>query len=382
MSDVSNISLPSSSMPTTTTISSKATQFQWEFAYIYAFVCNFREYTDHGIHSFPELQPEDLEQALEMETSELLNDLLSSFLSNILNRKKRVDNKHIFKELSKLINTKVQTFEINLGYNPLSEVSSFENLSAPVKLNILRWMVEWQLQESSSIRSILDTAPKSSELLRTQPIGSDSEKRTYWHFGDTAWLWREQKATLKKASTQWEIVCRELDELEGFSKTLSQEKRVEKDLYQYIIEQVIPVVEDAQRKRERKARAMERQIEAEQLITTRRLRTNSKPVKYTFDDDEDEDEYDDLDEEEEYGDEEGEEEFSENESGGSKVKEPERPKPLRASSRLNSQRQAPQSPSPIQTSIENTIVVTEEESQNGHSHTIINEVDEPIISME
>ncbi|KAG2220151.1 hypothetical protein INT45_013849 [Circinella minor] len=375
-------------MPTTTTISSKATQFQWEFAYIYAFVCNFREYTDHGIHSFPDLQPEDLEQALEMETSELLNNLLSSFLSNILNRKKRVDNKHIFKELSKLINTKLQTFEINLDYNPLSEVSSFENLSAPVKLNILRWMVEWQLQESSSIHSILDTAPKSSELLRTQPIGSDSEKRTYWHFGDTAWLWREQKATLKKASTQWEIVCRDLDELEEFSKTLSQGKRVEKDLYQYIIEQVIPIVEDAQRKRERKARAMERQIEAEQLITTRRLRTNTKPVKYTFDDDEDD--YDDLDDEEKYGDEEeGEEEFSDNESGGFKVKEPERPKPLRASSRLNSQRQTSQSSSPIQTSIEETIVLTEEESQekgksheNGHSHTIINEVDEPIISIE
>ena len=44
-------------------------------------------------------------------------------------------------------------------------------------------MVEWQLEESSSIHSILDTASKSNEVLRTKSIGSDSEKRTYWHFG-------------------------------------------------------------------------------------------------------------------------------------------------------------------------------------------------------
>ena len=59
MSDVSTIPQPPSpTMPTTTTNSPKATKIQWEFAYIYAFVCNFREYTDHGIHSFPDLQPE------------------------------------------------------------------------------------------------------------------------------------------------------------------------------------------------------------------------------------------------------------------------------------------------------------------------------------
>ncbi|KAI9260638.1 hypothetical protein BDA99DRAFT_512727 [Phascolomyces articulosus] len=168
----------------TTIQSSKPTHMHWEFAFVYDFVSVFRNYTDHGIHSFPDFQPEDLEQALTMETSELLDDLLSSFLSNILNRKKRLDNKHVFKELSRLINAKLQTFEINVDHNPLSQVSSFNNLSAPVKLNILHWMIEWQLQESTSIHSILDTSSKSSQMvLRTQPIGSDSEKRTYWHFG-------------------------------------------------------------------------------------------------------------------------------------------------------------------------------------------------------
>ena len=193
------------------------------------------------------------------------------------------------------------------------------------------------------------------------------------HAIDTAWLWREQKATLKKACTEWEIVCRDLDGLEEFSKTLSQGKRVEKDLYQYIVEQLIPIVEDAQRKRERKARAMERQIEAEQLITTRRLRTNIKPVKYTFD----YDDYDDYDEGEGYGDEE-EREFSDNQSDGVEAEEPERTKPLRSSSRLNLQRQSPPS---ARTSLEEN----EEKSksyQNEHSHTIINEMDESISNIE
>ncbi|KAI9484759.1 hypothetical protein BDB00DRAFT_113266 [Zychaea mexicana] len=261
-------------------------QSDWELAFVYAFISNFRKHTNHGIHPFPDLQPEDLEQALHLESSELLDDLLGSFLSNVLNRKKRLESKHHVKELSKLINTKLQALEVNLDHNPLSQVSSFGALPAAVKLKILRSLVEWQLQESTLIRSILDTALKSSDVLRLQPIGTDSEKRIYWHFGDAAWLWRE-KPTLK-AKYRWETVCRDLEELQQFTENLSKDKRHERALYQHLIEQVIPYVENAQRKRQRKARALERQLAvAEELATPRRLRSreNVKPVKYTFDDD-------------------------------------------------------------------------------------------------
>ncbi|KAI8149368.1 hypothetical protein BJV82DRAFT_505051 [Fennellomyces sp. T-0311] len=127
-------------------------------------------------------RPQDLERALAMQTSDLLDDLLGSFLSNVLNRKKPLDKQYV-KELSKLINSKGS--EIDLDRNPFQKASSFGVLSASVKLRILCALVDWQLQDSNAVRSLIDTAPKASPFLRAEPIGVDAERRTYWHFGGT-----------------------------------------------------------------------------------------------------------------------------------------------------------------------------------------------------
>ena len=77
---------------------------QRDMAFVYAFVAVFARHPTHAIHPFPDMQPDvssrrdpprahlihpqDLERAVATPESDLLDDLLGSFLSNVLNRKK------------------------------------------------------------------------------------------------------------------------------------------------------------------------------------------------------------------------------------------------------------------------------------------------------
>lgn len=49
-------------------------------------------------------------------------------------------------------------------------------------------MIEWQLQDSLAIKSILDyhnttTARNQINPVKSTPIGMDAKKRNYWQFG-------------------------------------------------------------------------------------------------------------------------------------------------------------------------------------------------------
>jgi hypothetical protein len=49
-------------------------------------------------------------------------------------------------------------------------------------------LVEWQLQDSQAIKSILEQCnhnTKSGQVnpIRSHPVGIDSKKRSYWQFG-------------------------------------------------------------------------------------------------------------------------------------------------------------------------------------------------------
>ncbi|KAI9322434.1 hypothetical protein BX666DRAFT_1894720 [Dichotomocladium elegans] len=257
---------------------------QWELAFIYAFVTVFGGFDRQGIHAFPDLQPEDLERSLNGENNPLLNDLLTSFLSNTLNRKKRLDIKQCHKELLKLINSKMSLMEADLQTNPLQN-NSFEQLEPTTKLTLLRYMVEWQLQDSNIIRSIVDTSKGTSEpSIRSMPVGTDSKKRAYWHFGDAPWLWREKSKL--RSGCQWETVSRTIEELQHFAESLAKDIRSERELAEYITQEIIPLAEEAVRRKQRKERERDRQVLAEQLITERRLRPRRgvRPARYNFDD--------------------------------------------------------------------------------------------------
>lgn len=56
------------------------------------------------------------------------------------------------------------------------------------KLYVLYSLVEWQLQDSSAVKLIVDTYNIQDGLTAANPIiahpvGTDSKKRTYWQFG-------------------------------------------------------------------------------------------------------------------------------------------------------------------------------------------------------
>ncbi|CDH52025.1 predicted protein [Lichtheimia corymbifera JMRC:FSU:9682] len=229
------------------------------------------------------MQPEELEEALRLENSQLVDDLLCSFLNNALNRKKPIAIQQCGKELTKMINASIKSGDLSWKTNPLY-IKSFGELEPSEKLTILRILIEWQLQECSAIREAIEMPESKGQVITTEPIGMDSEKRYYWHFGDSPWLWRE-KAKLK-TGCRWETVCRTLDELEHFAESLSN-KKPEESLALYITETIIPRVQNAIRRRERQEMARQRQIMAEDLITERRLRPrrSTRTTRYAFGDD-------------------------------------------------------------------------------------------------
>ncbi|KAL0077691.1 hypothetical protein J3Q64DRAFT_1641266 [Phycomyces blakesleeanus] len=193
-------------MPATETIQ-WSPQSQWEIAFVFAFTTTFQpEARQAGLYPFPKFQPEDLEHALlQTEESDLMDQILCSFLSNALNRKKGVDG--CSRTLQELITTKIKAFECDLTENPLLNHNNFHSLAPEVKLNLLRLLVEWQLQDCVNIHSVIDTYFKNVKKNQTNPLefvpfGYDSKKRAYFQFGDSAWLWREKTGI--KNGFQWE----------------------------------------------------------------------------------------------------------------------------------------------------------------------------------
>ncbi|KAG0166971.1 hypothetical protein DFQ28_004324 [Apophysomyces sp. BC1034] len=90
-----------------------------------------------GLHPLPIFNPEELENALQQETSDLLDRLLCAFLSNVLNRKKPIEPNGYARALSDLVNSKVKSFEFDLGYNPLT-AEGFTALTPDLKASINR----------------------------------------------------------------------------------------------------------------------------------------------------------------------------------------------------------------------------------------------------
>ncbi|ORZ23432.1 hypothetical protein BCR42DRAFT_318876 [Absidia repens] len=160
----------------------------WEIAFIYAFTVFFDRSDIASIYPIPFFTPKILEDALFTDTHDLLDQLMCSFLSNALNRKKLIESASSTRPLNDYLNAKLRSQDFDLGYNPLSLQEGFKGLTSDLKLKILHALVEWQLQDSSSIRTIVDTlyaTTKKDEVnpLVPSPLGYDGQKRAYWQFG-------------------------------------------------------------------------------------------------------------------------------------------------------------------------------------------------------
>ncbi|ORX58683.1 hypothetical protein DM01DRAFT_1333298 [Hesseltinella vesiculosa] len=263
----------------------------WEIAFIYAFCVLFDQTDIAPIFAPPAITPQSLEQAIVDNRPDLLNDLLCAFLSNALNRKKLIEIGPTTRVLQEQINLKLQTQEFDLGYNPVTS-KGFVVLEGLTKLKILYALVEWQLQESKAVRTIIDhfySGPRSQiqsaeNPLAPIPFGVDNQKRAYWRFGDSPYLWRERRS-LKKGC-EWEIVCKDMDQLKAFADGLAGSMCAsEQEMQETITDNLIPVLEAKQREHERreahKARRLAMAMEQPVARDLPPRRARGKRVCYT-----------------------------------------------------------------------------------------------------
>ncbi|GAB5592526.1 hypothetical protein Unana1_07426 [Umbelopsis nana] len=218
----------------------------WDIAFIHAFTCTFSALDDPGLHAPPNFQPE------------------------------------------------VKASQFLLNFNPMAGNIDFEALEPIIKIEILRSLVEWQLEDCNAIRAAVEKYCRASRYDETNPIdlspiGMDSKKRIYWQFGDSARLWREKIGVKTNQRSQWEIATKTLDDLICFAESLKDTtNRTEKKLYLNLVERIIPGIQDSTALREksaRKQRTKERAMEIQFSNDPMTLRSrNRKPVRYQFDD--------------------------------------------------------------------------------------------------
>lgn len=331
--------------PVETTPSFEFTPFQqWEIAFIYAFAVTFNPHQEiaPSFYRLPDFSPKELEEELKKESSTLIHQIVCASVGNILNRKTAIDTFKI--ALQQLVTDKIKSFDIDLDHNPLSK-AAFHTLPIDVKLYLLHSMIEWQLQDSLAVKSILEhynsSTPRNQyNPVKSYPIGTDSKKRNYWQFGECCWIWREKPHF--KPTCEWELVCRNKRELEELVGTLSTTNRAEKALSKIITTEIYELAEKEEKKQLRKERAeLRKLIPVEISITPTQLRSRGsrkERVRYNYDD---EDIYgieEDRDDDDEFVQEE--EESTNNRRSSRRAAaaaqtQIERPPPTRWSSRLN-----------------------------------------------
>ncbi|CAO3640255.1 unnamed protein product [Cunninghamella blakesleeana] len=272
-----------------------------EIAFIYAFSVLFDESDIISIYSPPHFTPKSLEEAIYQDNNELLDKLMCCFLSNALNRKKLLEVQHTTRPLYEYINSKIRSNDFNLDHNPLTgQQTSFQYLTSDIKLKILHALVEWQLQDSTAVRAIVDHFFKTNKNdednpLMPIPFGYDQRKRAYWRFGESPYLWCENP-NLKKGC-EFEIVCTSIEELQQFGNTLiNSRNNKEKTMGNAILNELLPELEEKQRRQERKDRMKARQLATQLALEEPKVlpkRERRKPVRYNFNEDMDIDDDDD-----------------------------------------------------------------------------------------
>ncbi|EPB84662.1 hypothetical protein HMPREF1544_08605 [Mucor circinelloides 1006PhL] len=317
---------------------------QWQIAYIYAFSATFNHHQEVSpqYYKLPLFTPQDLEDEIQKQESELIHQIICACLGNILNRNKPIES---FKNsLQQLITDKMKAFDIDFEVNPLLK-QNYNALPTDVKLYILYSLIEWQLQDSTAVKAIVDIYNLQDGLtdenpIIARPVGTDSKKRTYWQFGDSPWIWRESSSM--KSLSQWETLCRNRQDLEQLVDSFSAStSRLEKALVKTIKEEIYDIaIKEEQRKLRKERAEMRKLIPVEVSITPTTLRSRgnrSQRVHYNFDDiygiDDDGD--NEADDDDNFVDEDDEAADTPTRERSKRQASPPRPPPTRWSSRLN-----------------------------------------------
>ncbi|KAF9974114.1 hypothetical protein BGZ73_002612 [Actinomortierella ambigua] len=269
----------------------------WEFAFIYGFLLKFKQLLrqNYPLHTISE---QDLETALfSTSANDTIEQIHCNLLSNMQNRKKAVEKSSWQRALSEALDSKVRSGELEF-HNPLRYYHNYYLIPPADRIQILKSLVDWVLQESTTIRQGLEEA-KDTYLV--QPFGTDQKpnatnenpphttpnKRTGFILEGSTKMYKESNPNKKNA--KWETVASSLEDIRqlnhSFEKTASN---VEKALRNRIQTEIIEPIEEKQRaeRAEKKMLRLARFHEMAAMRTTRTRSSNrTNVVKYNYDDD-------------------------------------------------------------------------------------------------
>ncbi|KAG5513319.1 hypothetical protein PMAC_001382 [Pneumocystis sp. 'macacae'] len=265
-----------------------------------AYIVTFRNRFSRLFEGIPDLGPQDIERGILGEPDPLnkIVELLCRLVTLCLNRRKPVESKHFSRALNESIDTHIKHLDPSWsGYNPLHRDKGFYSLSASDKLKLLCCLVDWCLMSSEAVRSFIDENYKdrssndTKNALLVHPLGKDAKNRKLWLIegNDTPFrVYRESKS--RSGSVKWKSIAGTVDELRQYALSLSNNSSLNViALVPKILNQICPRIEKAQIRRDKldanRARLAALNIEPALLG----MRTRGKRIKYTFSDDENDD---------------------------------------------------------------------------------------------
>ncbi|KAK8246585.1 hypothetical protein HDK64DRAFT_180125, partial [Phyllosticta capitalensis] len=268
-----------------------------------AFIVMFRSrFNDVFPPKCPQMGPQDIERGIvDPIPSPQVEGLLCALLGLALNRKKPVEKGHYGRALEDAMSTyRSQWPRAWRGINPLSGGRSFNSMTTPMRLSVMRAIILWSLHGSEAVNAMIKESYKQSrhdddlnQPLSVQPWGVDGEKRRYWLIegkDDTAFrLYRESKPG--KANTTWWSIAGTIDELRVIGNKLAEETSQASRRMSDKIFAAIPRFEATEEKRKRREYRMARKAQfarPEPGFSLYEGRTRGKRMRYTFSEEEDE----------------------------------------------------------------------------------------------
>ncbi|KAF6172861.1 hypothetical protein GIB67_035415 [Kingdonia uniflora] len=192
--------------------------------------------------------------------------------------------------------------------NPGEEILRYKELDPTARLQILKALCELRAFQNDAIRYVNDAIKEGTEVsvFRKESTGEDKKGTAYWYDGDSTIghrLYKEitkvefvkmkgkGRLTQPTNSYQWETLATNLEEFQQISEKFSCNKiPVGADIMKMVDTEIIPVLEEIQKKKERALKKQQRQavrltscLNSYQAARTRSCR-DRKPVSYTFDD--------------------------------------------------------------------------------------------------
>ncbi|KAL4195464.1 hypothetical protein AMTRI_Chr05g73480 [Amborella trichopoda] len=188
------------------------------------------------------------------------------------------------------------------------EILRYNELDATTRLLMLKALCEIRLEQDDTWRFIEDALKQGNDLstFRMDSLGRDNDGTTYWYDGDSKIghrLYKEVSNVEPRPKAkgrgrfvqpmfniQWETLATNLDEFLDISDKLSSSRNImEVDVGKKVKVDIIPVIEELNKKKERALRRQQKQatlldsfLYSNGTDNARSLR-DRKPVKYTFD---------------------------------------------------------------------------------------------------